>query len=103
MRVAAEAAWGTEMTQDVLRKSQLDAAHRSLGARMVPFAGWEMPVQYSGIADEVKAVRERAGVFDVSHMGRLFVNGPDAVALLRGTLSYDAARVAEGSGHYNLL
>jgi len=70
---------------------------------MVPFAGWEMPIQYTGIVEEVKAVRERAGIFDVSHMGRLFLSGPDAVTLLRETLTYDAAKVAEGQGHYNLL
>jgi aminomethyltransferase len=91
------------MTQDVLRTSPLDAAHRSLGARMAPFAGWEMPIQYAGIVEEVRAVRERAGLFDVSHMGRLFLNGPDALTLLREALTYDAARVEEGSGHYNLL
>jgi aminomethyltransferase len=91
------------MAQDVLRKSPLDAAHHALGARMVPFAGWEMPIQYGGIVEEVRAVRERAGLFDVSHMGRLFLNGPDAIALLRETLTYDAAKVEEGSGHYNLL
>jgi len=91
------------VAQDVLRKSPLDTAHRALSARMAPFAGWEMPIQYAGIVAEVRAVRERAGVFDVSHMGRLFVNGPDAVTLLRETLTYDAARVDEGFGHYNLL
>ncbi len=91
------------MTQEPLRKSPLDAVHRSLSARMVPFAGWEMPIQYTGIVEEVKAVRERAGMFDVSHMGRLFLTGPDAVTLLRETLTYDAAKVAEGEGHYNLI
>jgi aminomethyltransferase len=91
------------MTQQTLRTSPLDAAHRALGARMVPFAGWEMPVQYAGIVEEVKSVRERAGLFDVSHMGRLFVSGPDALALLRFTLTYDPAKMAEGTGHYNLL
>ncbi|HLZ68510.1 MAG TPA: glycine cleavage system aminomethyltransferase GcvT [Dehalococcoidia bacterium] len=91
------------MAQDVLRRSPLDAAHRALGARMTPFAGWEMPIQYAGIVEEVRAVRERAGLFDVSHMGRLFLNGPDALTLLRETLTYDAANVEEGAGHYNLL
>jgi aminomethyltransferase len=91
------------MTPETLRTSPLDAAHRALGARMVPFAGWEMPIQYSGIVEEVHAVRGRAGVFDVSHMGRMFINGPDAITLLRATLAYDAARIDEGQGHYNLL
>ena len=70
---------------------------------MAPFAGWEMPIQYSGIVDEVKSVRERAGVFDVSHMGRLFLSGPGAVDLLRATFTYDAAKIDELHGHYNLL
>jgi aminomethyltransferase len=91
------------MTSDTLRKSPLDARHRGLGARMVPFAGWEMPIQYAGIAEEVKAVRERSGVFDVSHMGRLFLSGPGALPLLRSTFTYDAAKVDELRGHYNLL
>jgi aminomethyltransferase len=91
------------MTQESLRTSPLDATHRSLSARMAPFAGWEMPIQYSGIVQEVRAVRQRAGIFDVSHMGRLFLTGPDAVTLLRETLTYDAAKVDEGQGHYNLL
>jgi len=86
-----------------LKKVPLDAAHRALGARMAPFAGWEMPVQYAGIAEEVRAVRERAGVFDVSHMGRLFLSGPEALALLRSTFTYDAAKIEEQRGHYNLL
>jgi aminomethyltransferase len=91
------------MAQEMLRKSPLDALHRSLGGRMVPFAGWEMPIQYSGIVEEVRAVRERAGIFDVSHMGRLFLSDAGALDLLRATLTYDPAKVAEGSGHYNLL
>ena len=91
------------MTAEALKQSPLAAAHRALGARLVPFAGWEMPIQYGGIVEEVKAVRERAGLFDVSHMGRLFVNGADAITLLRETLTYDAAKVDEGVGHYNLL
>jgi len=70
---------------------------------MVPFAGWEMPIQYAGIVEEVKAVRERAGLFDVSHMGRLFLSGADALPFLRATLSYNAAGIAELQGHYNLL
>jgi aminomethyltransferase len=91
------------MTAETLKKSPLDDLHRALGARMVPFAGWEMPLQYSGIVEEVKSVRERSGVFDVSHMGRLFLSGPDAERLLRATFTYDAAAIEEGWGHYNLL
>ncbi len=86
-----------------LRKTPLFDLHERQGARMVPFAGWSMPVQYRGIVEEHHAVRHRAGVFDVSHMGRLFVVGADATGLLRRAVTYDVARLAEGRGHYTLL
>jgi aminomethyltransferase len=70
---------------------------------MVPFAGWEMPVQYEGVLDEHRAVRTDAGVFDVSHMGELEVEGPQATALLQRTLSNDVAKLAEGEAQYTLL
>jgi len=71
-----------------------------LGARMVPFAGWEMPVQYAGIVEEHHAVRRQAGMFDVSHMGRFEVHGPEAVAFLRYICSWDMTRLEAGEGHY---
>jgi aminomethyltransferase len=86
-----------------MRRTPLFDLHEQLGARIVPFAGWAMPVQYKGIVEEHRAVRERAGVFDVSHMGRLFVVGPAAQSLLRRALTYDVAKIAEGRGHYTLL
>jgi aminomethyltransferase len=86
-----------------LRKTPLSDLHERQGARMVPFAGWAMPVQYRGIVEEHNAVRQRAGVFDVSHMGRLFVVGADAQALLRSAVTYDVGEVREGYGHYTLL
>lgn len=86
-----------------LRKTPLFDLHEREGARIVPFAGWAMPVQYAGIVEEHRAVRERAGMFDVSHMGRLFIAGPDAAALLRRAVTYDVTRIAEGHGHYTLL
>jgi aminomethyltransferase len=70
---------------------------------MVPFAGWEMPVQYSGIVDESRAVRQRAGLFDVSHMGRVFLTGPNAVDLLRRVLTFNVRTLTEGQSHYSLL
>jgi len=70
---------------------------------MVPFAGWEMPLQFAGIVEEHQAVRRAAGIFDVSHMGRLFVTGPDAARLLRRALTYAVDRLEEGRGHYTLL
>ena len=86
-----------------LRHTPLFDLHERQGARIVPFAGWSMPVQYRGIVEEHRAVRERAGVFDVSHMGRLFVVGRDAAKLLRSAVTYDVDSLAEGHGHYTLL
>ncbi len=86
-----------------LRHTALFDLHERQGGRIVPFAGWAMPVQYKGIVDEHNAVRQRAGVFDVSHMGRLFVVGADAERLLRSALTYNVAKIAEGRGHYTLL
>ena len=86
-----------------LKRSPLDAEHRRLGAKMVPFAGWEMPIQFSGIIEEHNAVRHRVGVFDVSHMGRLIVTGPDAAALLRRALTYNVRRLEEWQAHYAVM
>jgi len=85
------------------RRTPLFDLHEQQGARIVPFAGWDMPVQYNSIVEEHHAVRKRAGVFDVSHMGRLFVVGEDAASLLRRALTYNVSRIAEGRGHYTLL
>ena len=70
---------------------------------MIPFAGWEMPVQYTGIVDEHRAVRERVGVFDISHMGQFLVEGRDAEAFLNHVLTNDVAQLAPGQGQYTLL
>jgi aminomethyltransferase len=86
-----------------LRRTPLHPEHIALGARMVPFAGWEMPLQFAGIVEEHHAVRRRAGLFDISHMGRLTVEGPDAAAFLRGICTYDVTRIAVGEGHYALI
>src|ERR1700674_2806192 len=74
--------------------------HVRLGARMVPFAGWEMPVQYAGVIDEHSAVRGRAGMFDVSHTGRFEVRGPDSSRFLRYLCTWDMTRLKPGEGHY---
>jgi glycine cleavage system T protein (aminomethyltransferase) len=84
-------------------RTPLYERHRALGARMVPFAGWEMPVQYEGVIPEHRAVREDCGVFDVSHMGELEVEGPQARALLQALLSNDLDRVEVGGAQYTLL
>lgn len=86
-----------------LQRSPLHAVHLELGARMVPFAGWEMPVQYSGIVDEHKAVRERVGVFDISHMGQFIVSGHGAEAFLNRALTNDISKLAPGQGQYTLM
>jgi aminomethyltransferase len=86
-----------------LQHTPLHDRHVELGARLVPFAGWEMPVQYAGVIPEHRAVRTDAGVFDVSHMGELEVEGPRARELLQSALSNDLDRVAVGEAQYTLL
>jgi len=88
---------------ETLLHTPLHDRHVELGARMVPFAGWEMPVQYEGVIPEHRAVRSDAGVFDVSHMGELEVEGPRARDLLRATLSNDLDRIGDGEAQYTLL
>jgi aminomethyltransferase len=86
-----------------LRRTPLYERHRALGARMVPFAGWEMPVQYEGVITEHRAVRSDTGVFDVSHMGELEVEGPRAHELLQGLLANDLDKIEPGRAQYTLL
>jgi aminomethyltransferase len=86
-----------------LRKTPLNARHRALGARMVEFGGWDMPVEYSGIVDEHLAVRTRAGLFDVSHMGEIEIAGRDALKAVEHITSNDASRLAIGQAHYSAL
>jgi aminomethyltransferase len=90
------------MAQTLLR-TPLHDRHVALGARMVPFAGWEMPVQYEGVIAEHKAVRHDCGVFDVSHMGEFEVEGPRATELLQATLSNDLDKIGPGQAQYTLL
>lgn len=89
--------------QETLRRTPLYDRHVALGARMVPFAGWEMPVQYQGVIQEHRAVREDAGAFDVSHMGEIEVEGPQARALLQSLLSNDIEKLEPGGAQYTLL
>jgi aminomethyltransferase len=86
-----------------LRRTPLFERHVALGARMVPFAGWEMPVQYEGVIPEHVAVRTDWGVFDVSHMGQLHVEGPRAGEFLQGHLSNNLERVPDAGAQYTLL
>ena len=86
-----------------LRRTPLYERHAALGARLVPFAGWEMPVQYTSIVAEHKAVRSSAGVFDVSHMGELQLTGGGAHEYLQARLSNDLGRISDGHAQYTLL
>lgn len=83
--------------------SPLHAIHLEAGARMVEFAGWQMPVQYTSIIAEHRAVRERAGLFDVSHMGEIAISGAQAEACCRRLFANDAAMLAPGRAHYSLI
>lgn len=87
----------------MLKRTPLYEAHVRLGARMVDFGGWEMPIQYSGILDEHQAVRTAAGVFDISHMGEVFVSGLAAEEFLNGLLTNDLRNLAPGQGQYTLM
>ncbi|MFZ4766471.1 MAG: glycine cleavage system aminomethyltransferase GcvT, partial [Roseimicrobium sp.] len=86
-----------------MNQSPLHEKHVALGARLVPFAGWEMPVQYSGIVEEHKAVRARVGVFDISHMGQFLLEGHGAAAFLNRALTNNVSKLAPGEGQYTLL
>jgi aminomethyltransferase len=90
------------MSEPLLR-TPLYAAHVAAGGRMVPFAGYEMPVQYEGIIAEAKAVRAGAGMFDVSHMARLTLRSSDVPAFLERVTTNDVAKLEDGTGHYSLL
>ncbi len=89
--------------QGTLRRTPLYDVHRALGARMVPFAGWEMPVQYASIIDEHRTVRTAVGLFDLSHMGELLISGPDALAFLGHCVISDPSSLAPGQAQYSML
>ena len=91
------------MSDAAFQRTPLYAQHADLGARLVPFAGWEMPVSYEGIREEHSAVRTHAGMFDVSHMGEVEVEGPGALAFLQLVLSNDVAKVDVGGAQYSCL
>ena len=88
---------GESATEGGLLRTALFERHLAAGARMVDFGGWEMPIQYAGIRAEHLAVRSAVGVFDLSHMGRLHVRGPDALRLVQWLTTNDAGRLARGA------
>jgi aminomethyltransferase len=88
---------------ETLKRTPLHDRHVAAGAKLVPFAGWEMPVQYAGIKEEHLNVRRHAGIFDVSHMGEIETAGPDAAAFLQRILSNDVSKLVEGGAQYSVL
>lgn len=86
-----------------LKRTPLYDVHRRLGAKTICFGGWEMPVQYAGILEEHRAVRERAGLFDISHMGEIEIAGPGALEAIQRLTSNDAARLSVGEVQYSVL
>ena len=86
-----------------LLRTPLSQVHEELGARMVDFFGWYMPVQYTGVIEEHRSVRRAAGLFDLSHMGEFVVSGPDAQANLQHLLSNDISELPPGKAQYSLL
>ena len=92
------------MSSDNLKKTPLNAAHRALGGKMVDFGGWDMPVQYpAGVIEEHMATRTRAGLFDVSHMGEIWVEGEDAIRFVNRLTTNDVTKLVDGQAHYSAL
>src|SRR5213593_5279880 len=85
------------------KRTALYAAHKALNARLIPFGGWEMPVEYSGIAKEHTAVRTAAGLFDVSHMGEFEIRGREALNLIQFVTTNDARRLIDGQAQYSAM
>ncbi len=95
--------WSDEAEGNELKKTSLNTLHRQMGAKMVPFAGWDMPVWYTGVSDEHRAVRERAGIFDVAHMGVFEISGRGAEPFLNTVTTNDVSDLAVGQAHYSYL
>lgn len=90
-------------SDSTLKRTPLYSLHRELGGRLVDFAGWEMPVEFSGVVEEHMAVRQKAGLFDVSHMGEFVLKGTDAASLLQRLTPNDVSKLAIGQAHYSAL
>ena len=86
-----------------LRKTALNEMHRRMGAKMVDFGGWDMPVEYSGLIAEHMAVRTGVGVFDVSHMGDIQLRGPESLAAVQHISMNDASKLQMGQAHYSAM
>ena len=92
-----------ETGDGALRETALRSRHEELGARLIPFAGWLMPVQYSGMIDEHRTVRSAAGLFDLGHMGQVRVTGDDALPYLQLVTTNDVSTLEPGDAQYSLL
>jgi aminomethyltransferase len=86
-----------------LKRTPLESEHRSLGAKLGPFAGWMMPIEYAGALSEHRAVRERAGIFDLTHLGKVDVTGPGALELLQGIVTGDLSQLDVGEAQYGMV
>jgi glycine cleavage system T protein (aminomethyltransferase) len=95
--------WYRPAAMTTALRTSLHARHRAAGAKLGPFAGWDMPLLYEGVREEHRAVRERSGLFDVSHMGQLEVSGPGTVEYLQSALTNDVRKIGPGQGQYTLL
>ena len=92
------------MSTETLKKTPLNEVHRALGGKMVDFGGWDMPVQYkAGVIEEHMATRTRAGLFDVSHMGEIWVEGRDAIPFVNRITTNDVTKLVDGQAHYSAL
>ena len=91
------------VSTETAKRTPLYAEHQKLGARMIPFGGWDMPVQYTGIIEEHRAVRNAAGIFDLGHMGQARVSGPDAERFVQSVATNDLDRIPEGLAQYSIL
>lgn len=89
--------------EPILRRTPLEDEHVALGAKLGPFAGWSMPIEYAGVLAEHRAVRERVGLFDLTHLGKVEVVGPGALELLQGVVTNDVAQIDVGQAQYNLV
>ncbi|HEX7652693.1 MAG TPA: glycine cleavage system aminomethyltransferase GcvT, partial [Verrucomicrobiae bacterium] len=87
----------------MLKRTPLFSAHQQAGGKLIEFGGWEMPVQYTSITDEHQTVRTAAGLFDISHMGEVFVGGAGAEAFLNSVLTNDVRKLPVGGGQYTLM
>ena len=91
------------MNQSELKKTSIHATHLALGAKMIPFGDWDMPIQYEGVLKEHQAVRNHSGIFDVSHMGEILIQGSEATAFLQHLTINDVSKLEAGNGQYTAM